>query len=52
MILLEIVFALLAFAAAIGVLVLGGVAVAAILLGDRPEAFLSDPAARRGLIGR
>ena len=50
MLLLEILLGLLAFAAALAVLVVGGVALAVILLDERSDAFLSDPAARRALL--
>jgi hypothetical protein len=49
--LLELLFILAAFALAIVVLVLGGITLAAILHGDRPELLLSDPAARRSVLG-
>ena len=50
--LVDLLFVLVALAVAFGVLVVGGLALTTILHDERPEALLSDPAARRALIGR
>ena len=51
MLVVDLLFVLVALALALGVLVVGGLALTTILLDERPETLLSDPAARRSLLG-
>ena len=52
MLVVDLLLVLVALAAAFGVLVVGGLALATIIHDERPETLLSDPAARRALVGR
>lgn len=46
----ELLLGLVAFVAALIVLVGAGITLGSILLSEEPEAYLSDPAARRSLL--